>query len=58
MKVVLSFKTPNVIDCATEGMSTNEAGEVRLAAKKFVEYEENIYVELDTEKGTVTVLTT
>jgi len=48
MKVYLSFKTPDVIDQLDEE-EKDAAGEL---IKKFVEYDENITVEFDTETGT------
>ena len=56
MKATLSFKTPDVVDYAVEGMDEGEAAEVRKACKKWVEYDECLTVEVDTEAGTCTVI--
>jgi hypothetical protein len=56
MKATLSFKTPDAVDCATEGLEEGEAEEVRRACKKWVEYGECLTVEVDTEAGTCVVL--
>ena len=52
MKVRLSFKTPDVLDQLDE--DEREAAEAVIS--KYVEYEEYIQVEFDTEKQTATVL--
>ena len=55
MKVVLTFKTPDVVDYALEDLSGTEVDAMRKFAKKFIEYDEYVYIELDTDAGTATV---
>lgn len=61
MKIRLSFKTPDVVDCAIEESvechSREDAEkEVREACKKWVEYGECLTVDIDTETGTCEVV--
>ena len=58
MKFTLSFKTPGVLDCAMEDMTDAER---KIAAAsgvidKFIEYDEYVYIELDTVTKTAKVL--
>jgi len=56
MKIQITFKTPDVLDPSIDGLTENEKDEVILLAKKWIEYDEYVQLELDTEKGTCTVL--
>ena len=56
MKVVLSFKTPDVLDDAIEDLSPKEQTMVKRVARKFVEFDEYVYIEIDTDTGTAIVL--
>ena len=51
MKVILSFKTPDVVFQATEGLNEDEKDEIESACKKWIEYDEYLVVEIDTETG-------
>jgi hypothetical protein len=65
MKIVLTFKTPDVISSTIE--SAIESGElpdndgvevefVRQVCQKFVRWDEYVEIEIDTDKGTAKVL--
>ena len=56
MKITLSFKTPDVIFYAVEDLSPEDKAEVEEACKKWIEYDEYLHVEIDTETGTCTAL--
>jgi len=56
VKATLSFKTPDVFDHATEGMTQHEAAKFKSVARKWVTYDEYIYIEIDSDAGTATVL--
>lgn len=56
MKFALTFKTPNVTDRLDELCETeDERNEAKEFASKFVEYDEYVLVEFDTETGTAVV---
>jgi hypothetical protein len=58
MQVTLSFKTPDVVDDALEragDMSGEDRKKLKTMFKKFVEYDECIFVTFDTDTGKVTV---
>jgi hypothetical protein len=56
-KVRLSFKTPDAVDYAVEGIEDEDEREAAKAAcGKWVEYGECLTVEVDTEKGTCEVV--
>ena len=52
MKVRMTFKTPDIIDDVLDGLNEDERAEAKEAISKFVEYDEYLTVEIDTEKGT------
>lgn len=58
-KIVLSMKNPDCVSWAVDEF-VKETGQDRdkviNAISKWVEYEEYVYVEIDLEKGTATVL--
>ena len=58
MKVTVTFKTPDAIDCALEGMDkkSTEYKKAKKLLDKYIEYEEYAYLEFDVDKGTVKVL--
>jgi len=59
MKFTLSFKTPDVSDQLKNEhpeMSKDDERKAKALIKKYVEYDEYIYVEFDTENQTVTAL--
>ncbi len=55
-KHVLSFKTPDVVSDAIRDLPEKEAEKVQRVADKFIQYGECVDLEIDTEKGTITVL--
>jgi len=55
MIVTVSFKTPDVLDYALEGIDEDEAEEVKAKLAKWIKYEECLTVEFDTDKMTATV---
>lgn len=55
--IQLTFKTPDVIDYAVEDIEEeDEQADVRNACEKWVKYGEYVTIEIDTDKGTATVL--
>ena len=55
MKITLTFKTPDVGFEATEDIEDfDEREKAKTAVAKWVEYDEYLYVEIDTETGTCT----
>jgi hypothetical protein len=56
MKLKLSFKCPDVVDMALEDVPEDEQDAARAACKKWVEYDEYLHVEIDTETGECTPL--
>jgi hypothetical protein len=54
MKMVLTFKTPDVLDQLPD--NDEDADKIREIAKKYVEYGEYLSVEIDSDDGTITVL--
>lgn len=56
MKVMLTFKTPDVIHEACEDLTEEEEEEVEEICKRWIKYEEYISVVVDTEAKTCTVL--
>lgn len=56
MKILLGFKTPDVVDYAMEDVPEDERDNVKEVIEKFVEYGEDLTVEIDTETGTAEVL--
>ena len=59
MKFILSFKTPDVTDQLKDEhpeMSKDDERKAKALIEKYVEYDENIHVEFDTESRTVTAL--
>ena len=58
MIVRLTFKTPDVLYDAIchDEYSEREQNKIRKLAERFIEYDEYLYVELDTDKGTCTVV--
>ena len=51
MKVRLTFKSPDVVFHATEGMSDEDRQEAEAACEKWVKYGEYLTVDIDTETG-------
>ena len=58
MKIKLTFKTPDVLDYAIDGMDEDSQEEVKELAKKFIEFGEYLTIELDTENSTARVIPT
>jgi len=56
MKVRVTFKMPDVMEQAYEGLTQQEVNTVRRVAEKFIEYGEYVTVEFDTDKGTARVV--
>ena len=56
MKVQLTFKSPDVIDCAIENLSEEEKEEAKEIIQKFVRDGEYIDVEIDTDLETCDVI--
>ena len=52
MKIQLTFKTPDVL----EDLSESDRGVAKAVIAKYVEYDEYVTIELDTETGEATVL--
>ena len=52
MKIQLTFKTPDVLEDLSEG----DRGVAKAVIAKYVEYDEYVTIELDTETGEATVL--
>lgn len=50
------FKTPNTLDYALEDLSEEERKEAEAFAIGFIEYDEILQVEFDTEKKTARVV--
>jgi len=59
MKVNITFKHPDAVDSSLNclGVPTKEAAKVRKILSKYVEYDEYIFLEVDTEKETVKLQT-
>jgi len=55
MKFYAHFKTPDVLDYALEYMSEDEREDCKAFAAKWIDYEECVSIEFDTEAGTATV---
>ncbi len=56
MKIKLHFKTPGVLDYAMEGLTSEEADVVEQLASRWIEYQEYVTVEIDTEEETCVVV--
>ena len=56
MKVQLTFKSPDVIDCAIENLSEEKKEEAKEIIQKFVRDGEYIDVEIDTDLETCDVI--
>ena len=59
MKLTLSFKTPGVLDELKEDnpeMTADDERKAKALIEKYVEYDEYIYVEFDTDSQTAIVL--
>ena len=58
MKIVLTFKCPDVVDDAitNEGIDEDSADTVRKVCGLFVEYGEYVRIEIDSEAKTAEVL--
>lgn len=56
MKFKVTFKTPDAVDYAIEDLSEDEREEAKETARKFIEYDEYVVIEFDTETKTATVL--
>lgn len=57
-KFIISFKDPDTVDYCTRqaNLSPEDKKKADRIAKKFFEYGEYAHIEIDTEKGTATVL--
>ena len=55
MIAVVSFKTPDVLDYVLGELDEDEAEVVKAKLAKWIEYEECLTVEFDTDKMTATV---
>ena len=59
MKFNITFKMPDAVDNvlnATCDMSDAQKAKAKEVASRFIEYDEYVDIEIDTEKGTATVL--
>lgn len=57
MKITLTFKQPDVLDALDDAIDNlEERKRIKCIARKWVEYDEYLSVEIDTEKETCTVL--
>ena len=56
MKVIVSFKTNDVLDPTLEDLEPKEQTMLKRVAGRYIEYEENINIEFDLETGEATVL--
>ena len=58
MKIQITFKSPDALDCATANLSEDEKDEAAEVIEKFIKYDEYITIEFDTETKTARVLET
>jgi len=56
MKIKLHFKTPGALDYAMERLTSEEADVVEQLASRWIEYQEYVTVEIDTEEKTCVVV--
>lgn len=56
MKIKLHFKTPDALHYAMEGLTSEEKDAVEQLASKWIEYQEYVTVEIDTEEETCVVV--
>ena len=56
MKITLTFKTPDVVWEALQGLSEEEKIEAQEAISNWVEYEEYATIEIDTKTGEAEVV--
>lgn len=58
MKITISFKSPDAVDCALDDMQIDkeERDEIKIKLKKFIQYNEYVHIEFDTEAETARVL--
>lgn len=57
MKFTITFKTPDAVDEAIRGIeSVHDVAAAHQVCDKFFEYDEYVTIEIDTKKGTATVL--
>lgn len=56
MKIQITFKSPDALDYALENLSEEEKETAKEVCKKWIEYEEYVTIEVDTEKKTAIVL--
>jgi len=55
MIITVTFKTPDTLDYAVEGLDEDEAEEVKAKLAKWIQFGECVTLEFDTEKMTATV---
>lgn len=57
MKIRLTFKTPDVVDSVLQAYADEDVrAEIQAAARKWVDFDEYLTVELDTQAGTCVVV--
>ena len=56
MKHVITFKMPDAVFNATSDLPKGEADQIKEVAKKWIDSDEYVYIEIDTEAETATVL--
>jgi len=56
VKVRVTFKSPDAVFESLRDVDEDKRAEVEAVASKFIEYEEYITVEIDTEAGTCVVV--
>jgi hypothetical protein len=57
-KFIISFKNPDAIDCGIQdaNLSEKDAAKAKAVCQKYFEYGEYANIEIDTDKGTATLL--
>lgn len=56
MKLTITFKTPDALDYALDGLGEEEREEAKVAARRYVRWGEIVRIELDTLTGAARVL--
>jgi len=56
MKVLVNFKTPDVLDYALDSLNDDTRDKVKEDLAYWIKYQECVSIEFDTDKQTATVL--
>lgn len=56
MKFTVTFKSPDAVDDALADIPANQRKKAEKICEEFFKYGEYVYVEIDTDAGTATVL--